>query len=317
MNVELHSFSDVHQHARAITGWNQEYDQLGRGPLSSRLNQVSTRSMQMFQEVLNRQVVQRGRCPENRFCIAVSGADDRVSSGRARPASSASVFLLRNHEEFMLHAPQGMNLLAANLDFDRFTRLAELHLSEHQRKQALGVSSLSISDAAAERLRAALQTLLKHSTLAHQRSHTAEVLDTVVDELLAHALLDLFSSIEGSTKPAKRESAVCTYLVKRSRELLESNVCTPLSILSLCEQLKVSRRTLQASFQTVAGIGPLEYLRNIRLNAVRRRLGTTRSDELQVGDAAAEMGFFHLSHFARNYKALFDELPSETRRADG
>jgi AraC family transcriptional regulator, ethanolamine operon transcriptional activator len=316
MNVEVRSFNDVNQHARAIEGWQQEYDQLGRGSLSSSLKQVSTHTIQMFQEVLNRQVLQRGCCPRKRICIAVADGEGGVSLNQRRPHSETSVFLLRDQEDFMLHAPEGMTLLAANLDMERLLRLADLHLSDHQRKLMLSVSILSVSDEAAKRLRESLRVILRHSTLVHQRSSSVLVLDKIVDELLASAFLDVFSSVDHSRHAERRESAVCQYLVRRSRELLESNACSPLSILELCERLKVSRRTLQASFQTVAGIGPLEYLRDVRLNAVRRRLGTTTSSELQVGDAAAEMGFFHLSHFARNYKELFGELPSETPRAD-
>lgn len=316
MNVEVRSFSDVNQHARAIDGWQQEYDQLGRGSLSSSLKQVSTYTIQMFQEVLNRQVLQRGCCPENRICIAVADGEG-VALNQRQQQTATSVFLLRDQQDFMLHAPEGMTLLAANLDMEHLLRLADLHLTDHQRKIMLGVSSLSVSDEAARRLRESLRVILRHSTLVHQRSSSVEVLDKIVDELLASAFLDVFSSIDHTNRSERRESAVCHYLVRRSRELLESNACSPLSILELCEKLKVSRRTLQASFQTVAGIGPLEYLRDVRLNAVRRRLGMTTSSELQVGDAAAEMGFFHLSHFARNYKELFGELPSETLRADG
>jgi len=34
-----------------------------------------------------------------------------------------------------------------------------------------------------------------------------------------------------------------------------------------------------------------------------------------VGEIAVAMGFFHLSHFAAHYRALFGEPPSETLRA--
>jgi AraC family transcriptional regulator, ethanolamine operon transcriptional activator len=43
----------------------------------------------------------------------------------------------------------------------------------------------------------------------------------------------------------------------------------------------------------------------------------TRSADMSIGDAAAQWGFFHLSHFAADYQKLFGELPSMTRRADG
>ena len=36
---------------------------------------------------------------------------------------------------------------------------------------------------------------------------------------------------------------------------------------------------------------------------------------VSVADVAASWGFWHLSHFAADYKAMFGELPSETLRA--
>jgi AraC-like DNA-binding protein len=42
---------------------------------------------------------------------------------------------------------------------------------------------------------------------------------------------------------------------------------------------------------------------------------STRASHLSIGDAAAQWGFFHLSHFAAEYQELFAELPSHTPRA--
>lgn len=86
--------------------------------------------------------------------------------------------------------------------------------------------------------------------------------------------------------------AVSAYLVRRSQELIIASGDTPLSILGLCEQLRVSRRTRQNSFQAVTGMRLVEYLRNLRLNAVRRRLIATRSSEKNVGEIAVSMAFF-------------------------
>lgn len=317
MNVEVRSFNDVHQHARAIPGWTQEYDQLSRGPLNSSLRQVSTQTFQMFQEVMNRQVVQRGHCPPQRMCLAVSETALETSTVRTLRPPSSRVVLLRNSEAFMLHAPEGLSLVAANVDFERFMQMAELHLSPCQAALAKSATGLSVTTEAAARLKHTLSLILRQSGLQSERKAPTASLDKVMDEVLLNAFLDLFAAMGDADTQTRCNSSVSQYMVRRSRELVEGNICSPLSILDLCAKLRVSRRTLQASFQRVAGIGPLEYLRNLRLNAVRRRLSTTTAQELHVGDAAAEMGFFHLSHFARHYKQLFDELPSDTCRADG
>ena len=50
------------------------------------------------------------------------------------------------------------------------------------------------------------------------------------------------------------------------------NSAEPLTVLDLCQQLYVSRRTLQNAFHAILGIGPNARLKRIRLNAVRREL---------------------------------------------
>lgn len=317
MNVDVRHFNDVNLHARAIPGWAQDYDQLGRGALSSSLQQVSTGSFLVFREVFNRQVVQCGRCPEQRLCLAVSEAASATWS--RHPLSQ--VVLLRNREEFMLHAPQGLSLVAANVDYERFLQLADLHLSEGQRALARGSRSLAVADAAVLRLRQVLNLVLAQPCGQPPREVFAEVptgeLDRALDEVVLNAFLDLFDAVDKPLDQLRCGWSVRSYIVRRSRELMEEGGGGAMSVLDLCARLRVSRRTLQACFQSEAGIGPLEYQRNLRLNAVRRRLGQTTAQALPVGDAAAEVGFFHLSHFARHYRELFGELPSDTLRADG
>ncbi len=80
----------------------------------------------------------------------------------------------------------------------------------------------------------------------------------------------------------------------------------------LCEQLHVSRRTLQYCFQDVLGMAPATYLRALRLNGVRRDLRGRAAASVQ--DAAAAWGFWHLSQFATDYRRMFGARPSETLR---
>ncbi|GAA6140961.1 helix-turn-helix domain-containing protein [Hydrogenophaga sp. 5NK40-0174] len=317
MNVDLRLFNDVNLHAQAVPGWAQDYCQLGRGALVSSLQQVSTSSFLVFRETFSRQVAQFGACPDRRLCLAVSDSEPRdVSSGWAwRPDSQ--VVMLRNCEEFMLHAPQGLSLVAANVDYERFLQLADLHLSKAQKALALSARSLDLSEAAVWRLRQALLRIVAQPTGVRRTSRAPDMVDSVLDEMVFSTVLDLFEAAEHVRSTTRYGGSVRSYIVRRSRELMEDCRGRAMSVLDLCAHLRVSRRTLQASFQSEVGIGPLEYQRNLRLNAVRRRLTETTSQVLAVGDAAAEMGFFHLSHFARHYRELFGERPSDTLRADG
>jgi AraC-like DNA-binding protein len=123
--------------------------------------------------------------------------------------------------------------------------------------------------------------------------------------------------LEAATEET-RDLTHSTYseIVRRCERLIQDRADQPLTVLDLCRQLRCSRRTLQTSFQRVANVTPVEYLRSIRLNAVRQLLRSTAAGELLIGDAAARWGFSHLSYFAREYRDLFGELPSQTPRSD-
>lgn len=95
------------------------------------------------------------------------------------------------------------------------------------------------------------------------------------------------------------------------RRLTLARVHAPPSVEELCTRLHATRRTLQDSLRTVTGTASVDYLRALRLTLVRETLHGTRS-----GEIAVHAGFSPLSHFARRYRRLFGELPSQTLRAE-
>ena len=311
MLAEARTFNDPQQHAGSIHGWRQVYDQLGRGCLTSELRQLSADRFQVFQEVLDKRVVQRGYAPKGRLCAAMSLGSAPVVQGQQ--VGSHSVVLLRDAEEFVLHAPEGTHFFAFNVDTVRFAKLAAFELSSEQLKRLKTTSQLSVDDALLARIRQRIQPLFRH--LVEQSDAISPIAEKMLEDALLNAFLDLFSNATDEVRCRRGNVTVSAYLVKRCQDLIDASGDTPLSILDLCEHLRVSRRTLQNSFQAVTGMRPVEYLRNLRLNAVRRRLITTSACTQNVGEVAVAMGFFHLSHFATHYRELFGESPSETRRA--
>ncbi|MEJ2633098.1 MAG: helix-turn-helix domain-containing protein [Acidihalobacter sp.] len=316
MHSEVRSFADIQQHAGAILDWTQVYEQLERGDMSSQLRQISANRFQIFQEILNRRLVQHGNAPDGRLCIAILVDKGRIPVVQGMEIGANSVVLLRGGEEFLLHAPKGMNLLAVSLDSDRFEQLAELNLSAEQHKLLETASQIDVPGELHRRIQNQISDVFEY-LLALPEADNRDALEKVFEDMIIEAFLDLFSNSMETSRSKRRNYAVCAYLVKRSRELALDRANVPTSVIGLCQDLGVSRRTLQNSFQTVTGTRPVEYLRNLRLNGVRRKLINTSADDVKVGDVAADFGFQHLSHFATYYCELFGELPSDTPRADG
>lgn len=313
MLAEVRTFNDPQQHAGSILGWQQVYDQLGRGCLSSELQQICAERFQIFQEVLDKRVVQRGCAPKDRLCIAMSLGSAPVVQGHQVDAHN--VVLLRDGEEFVLHAPQGTRFFAINVDMVRFAKLAAHELPDDQLKRLKSQSQISVDEKVLLRVQQTIHPLFRR--LLEQADAINPAAEKMLEDVLLNAFLDLFSHASDEVRSRRGNVTVSAYLVKRCQELAGDSGDTSLSILDLCERLRVSRRTLQNSFQAVTGMRPVEYLRNLKLNAVRRRLITTPASAQNVGEVAVAMGFFHLSHFATHYRELFGESPSETPRAGG
>jgi AraC family ethanolamine operon transcriptional activator len=93
---------------------------------------------------------------------------------------------------------------------------------------------------------------------------------------------------------------------------LESHVGETLRIDDLCSTVGTNLHTLERAFAEVQGISPKRFLTFRRLALARKDLLRAAPGSTSVTDVATHWGFFHLSRFAAEYKALFHESPSET-----
>lgn len=95
-------------------------------------------------------------------------------------------------------------------------------------------------------------------------------------------------------------------------EFIEQVGGRPVTVRELCEVSGVSWRTLDYAFKDRFGVSPKKYLTVLRLNSAHQDLLASRPGESKVGRVSARWGFWHMSRFARDYRLLFGELPSET-----
>jgi AraC family transcriptional regulator, ethanolamine operon transcriptional activator len=108
-------------------------------------------------------------------------------------------------------------------------------------------------------------------------------------------------------KPYQRSS-----LVKQAEDYMQAHLDRPLTLADLCQALGTSSRALSYGFQDIFGMSPMAYLKILRLHGVHRALKASNSDSTMVLNIANQFGFWSAGHFARDYKTMFGELPSET-----
>ena len=312
LRTETRRFSDVFLHSQAIANWTQRYDQISPGSASTTLRQVAGQRFHVFHEQLNQRVLQQGRAPHDRLCFAlpVMHAISPVVQGRA--VSSPSLLTLRGGEEFVMHLPCDTDVIAFTID------RALTEEQEHAALAALPDQILAhpVLPVAPERYQAAVANLqnLLHLALDSQSLAGLEVFQ---EKVLAHVIVGIVLDLvqrDDEANHALPHMSTQSYIVWKSQEMALESEDDMLTVLDLCRRLKVSRRTLQYSFQNIAGTTPTAYLRSIRLNAVRRFLMTTPAT-VRIGDVAAQFGFCHFGRFSSYYQQHFHELPSQTPRS--
>lgn len=102
--------------------------------------------------------------------------------------------------------------------------------------------------------------------------------------------------------------------VARCLDLIDATQGETLYIEDLARVAAVSERTLRTLFQQYFGISPIRLLKAKQLWEVRAAL-LHRKPEEGVLQIAERFGVWDFSLFARNYRALFAELPSDTAQA--
>jgi AraC family ethanolamine operon transcriptional activator len=103
-----------------------------------------------------------------------------------------------------------------------------------------------------------------------------------------------------------------TKLVKQAEDYMLAHLDQPITLKHICQALHVSSRPVFYGFQEMFGVSPMEYLKIQRLQRVRRALQIADPQSNSVMAIAERYGFWSGGHFARDYKAIFGELPSDT-----
>ncbi len=125
--------------------------------------------------------------------------------------------------------------------------------------------------------------------------------------LLLEALINGPETPRSAPRPPARIA-----IVKDAQRWIQTHPTTPITLADLCREVHVSRRTLIQGFQDHVGMGPMAYVKLLRLHGLRRRFLEAGPDEIQIGAMADAWGFHNAGHFAADYRRLFGESPRET-----
>jgi AraC family ethanolamine operon transcriptional activator len=310
--VHCARFDDFDACASALLPWEIEAVQLDRGPFAGELVQARSSVALVSEITFGRALHQRGQPPRGMRTLGV-------------PADPAQRVFFRKdwtHSEQLMFFPSGSELDSVSLPgFHVFSvSLSTADLSETS--QVLGgadfeglLSGREVVDCSPGEMQSVRRSLREfvesaRHPVAPVGTHSATrdrglgLLQQIV-EILTH------DADPGPTEPFRnRELAV-----RRSLELIEASERTAFSVVDLCRQAGVSRRTLEYAFRERFGLTPKAYMLARRLDGVRSELRSAPGGQ-PITRIANRWGFEHLSRFAALYRRQFGELPSQTIRTN-
>ena len=151
--------------------------------------------------------------------------------------------------------------------------------------------------------------------LANQLNSTAAHLPKQLLLELEQALIVTFLSAHRHNftdvleSPAKEPAQL---VVRLAEEYIEANWARAITIEELASQTSTSIRSLYAAFRKSRGYTPMAFAKAVRLQRAKKMLQETNQRTF-VSEIAFKCGFGNLGHFARDFREMFGELPSEVR----
>ena len=236
------------------------------------------------------------------------GPEFKVPNGsQAGSFNRSAAHLLMPDEELDLRAPQGMGFLVANFFID--------DLRAHALRLTDGMEAFELpNDSRVSLATPQGRSLMRYLMFAWgELSEGGGIFDSglVTEEIEDTLIAALIWAISVPESPTVDRSDA---RVRLAEEYLLAHLDQPLSRAGLAETCGMSIRTLSRTFHKRHGMGPMEFLRRRRLEAVRRELLIATPEETTVTEVATRYGFTHLSGFAAIYKKSFGESPGETLR---
>jgi AraC-like DNA-binding protein len=245
-----------------------------------------------------------GEPPENHFIFSIPlRIREPVRFGGERmDRSSVGIFWPSSEYQFCTTGAAAFILIA--VDQERLDALASSRSALGQLIEA-GSPVWQVRDFELIRSLAARLSARMESAIARPAAWQDDPVARMLETRLSAALIEGLESQK--RRPPLRHAAA-----RRAASYLRSHWAQPIRLRDIRTAAGVSERGLRAGFEDVYGCSPTTYLRFLRHHAVRSRL---RREGGRVGDIALACGFRNLGDFSIEYRKIFGETPSSTRRA--
>lgn len=295
---------ELAQHSQLLTDWALRYDQISQGRFEGSLREAWLDGVQFYEEQLSQSVFQSGEGRAGTLCLGVFNALSGETRWMGKSLTLQDITWSYDGGELMLQTPEYSSLLVLSIPLSLLSDITDTlpHAVQAIRHDAL-------STRLREHILAMLHSIMAHPLQFAEKQARLQFISDIRE--IAFAFFNAVGTQPLCVRPSLQKAQ---RVVTKAQDALIAHRDRPLTMDELCRLTHTSRRTLQNCFETVTGQSPAGFLKNMRLNGVKRLL-VAEGEYAQISEIASKWGFWHLSQFTADYKRLFGELPSQTRKA--
>lgn len=302
-------FDDFEAFREAMAAWDLDLRQLDPGPLDVQLLHVASPKVLLSRSSFSRRMDQNGTSPRGfrTFGIPAQGRVHLRWRGRECDGDSLMLF------------PRGGELdSVSEAGFQVYT---------------LSVSEAALQQATQRRELPGIDDLFGESRLITPPTHVLSSLRRLAGDLTRSSVEDpdllasaafierwefdlleaVFDAVTGGRITDSRPMACSrSRVLRKALEIIRFRAGEPVTVGELCNLTGASMRSLRYAFEEEFALSPKQFLQTYRLGHVRRELRTASISRGAISDIANRWGFWHMGQFARDYRKMFGELPSDT-----
>ncbi len=308
------SFTSFDRFAAAARAWQVDFLQLDRGEPEFKVMQAGIGGGQISRARFNRKLLQRGRTPPGMRTFVIPAAPELELEWRRHHVTGCDLLVFPESGELSSLSGPGFDMIIYSVPTQRLERIAEAMELPDPAGLLAGREAVRLNQNSMAALRR--QALACTDALGAIRDGSSEMggLQEEVCQDLAREILCSLARCgdrDGRHSPPARERSAC---LRAAMEVI--NGCGPecLTVRDICTRARVSERTLQYAFKDRFKMGPKAFLQAWRLDRVRRELANSPRPAPAIADVANRYGFWHMGQFAADYRRMFGELPSQTRK---
>lgn len=294
-----------------LPNWNVEFSQLSAGDFQAIGSSVTLDGLSIVRFTIDQTTQHVVSPPRGSTAIMLPGAGSRSAFTLGRQIALGQCVSVPNNGRLVAITRDRYVAVALAVDDAIWSKQAHwldpraLAPRPNARVESPGPEWTARTEATVDWIVTAMQT---HP----QAASRAEVRGSLADQMLL-ALSNL-GNPEGATHYSRDLRAHQHLAVERAREYIQAKLSEPMRLSDLCTHARIQARSLEYGFRDVVGLSPIAYVKRLRLNAVRKALSRRSASERSITEIALDHGFWHLSQFAVDYRKLFGEAPSGTRK---